>query len=158
MDSQIPFDKLDIFTVLGVDQDDPDKESFLRKMEDALWEEIIESEVGDKLEVSEITTLESILHDENISTTEKRDKLFGFLAEKIPHFELIVREYTLSAKKDLLLERLEALKEFYAQDMDALFQVNQADILFDEGKFSECVMLLNELPLVSLETQQSVAI
>lgn len=145
MDSQTPFEQVDIFTVLGVAQDDPDREAFLQQMEEAIWEEIVENELSDKMSDADLDQIEAILNEEDTTMSEKRDKLFGMLVGKIPQFEVVVREYTMSAKRDLLFERLEGLKEFYAQDAAKLEQVNKADALFGEGQFTACVIALNAI-------------
>lgn len=145
MDTQTPFEQVDIFTVLGVPQDDPDREAFLAQMEEAIWEEIVEHELSDKMADADLDQIEAILNDDNTSVNDKRDKLFSILVEKIPEFETVVREYTMAAKTDLLLERVEGLQEYYSQDQAKLEQVNKASGLFDQGEYTACVMALNAI-------------
>jgi len=148
MDNQIPFEQLDIFTVLGVAQDDPDREAFLQQMEEAIWEEIVENELADKLSDTELGQIESILDAKDVSQDGKRDQLFGMVVGRIPNFEKIVREYTMAAKRDLLSERLEGTKEFYTTtqpNADKLSQVERAGQLFEAGEFSACAQALNAI-------------
>ncbi len=148
MDNQIPFEQLDIFTVLGVAQDDPDREAFLQQMEEAIWEEIVENELADKMGEAELAQLETILNDEATSVDDKREQLFGMLVGKVPNFEIVVREYTMAAKRDLLLERLEGTKEFYGTtqpNADKLSQVERAGQLYEAGEFSACAAALNAI-------------
>jgi hypothetical protein len=148
MDNQIPFEQLDIFTVLGVAQDDPDREAFLQQMEEAIWEEIVENELSDKLGETELAQIETILNDEAASAEEKRDHLFGMLVDKVPNFEKVVRDYTMAAKRDLLSERLEGTKEYYSQtspNADKLSQVERAAQLFEAAEFSACAQALNAI-------------
>lgn len=141
------FEALDIFTILGVAEDDPDKDAFRSELEDAIWEEIMEREVADKLSDEELEHMDQVLLDENKSAEEQRNAMFGLLAEKLPNMDEVIRRYTTQAKTDLLYERVEGMKEYFQNqgDQAKLDQVNRASQLFEQGEYVATVTALNAI-------------
>lgn len=139
------FEKFDIFTILGVAEDDPDREAFRAELEDAIWEEIMEKEVAEQLSDEDLDRVDAILADDSRNPEDQRNALFGLLAEKLPNMEEVVREYTVQAKSELLYQRLAGLKEFYQNDQSKLEQVQKAEELYDHGNLVETVHALNAI-------------
>lgn len=139
--------QIDIFTLLGISPDDPDRDAFRREVEDAIWEEIMTIEVAPHLQPADLQKMENILADNDLDEEQKRTAMFGFLADKLPNMEEVVERYTRQAKSDLFQARLEGLEQYFAQqgDIDKKQQVQQASEMFARGEYAAAVQVVNKL-------------
>ncbi|MCD8484521.1 hypothetical protein LRY65_05560 [Candidatus Woesebacteria bacterium] len=136
---------MDVFTLLGItDASEEDREAFLNQLQDAIWEEVVEQELADSLTDDEIDTIDRVITDEALQADEKRNQLFSLLANKVPNLEEGLADATNQLKYDLLGERVDGLREFYAAKPDQLQVLDQVEEMVNAGNVNEAVATLNK--------------
>ncbi len=135
----------DIFSLLGIEgTTDEDREAFLNQLQDAIWEEVVEDELLETMTDEEVDSIEQTIVNEEITADEKRNTLFGMLSSKVPNLEEKLAETTNRLKYELLGERVDGLREFYAENAEQLGVLDQAEQLIETGKVAEAISLLNK--------------
>ncbi len=136
---------MDVFTLLGITEaSNEERELFLAQLQDAIWEEVVDEELSDSLTDEEIDSIDQTITDESISADEKRNRLFAMLAEKVPNLEERLMETTNDLKFDLLGERVEGLREYYADKAEQLQVLDQVEEMVNNGNLNEAVAVLNK--------------
>lgn len=138
--------ELNIFEILGVTDVSPeDKEALLGELQDAIWEQLVDSEIADTMTETDLVQFEAILNEENMNLDEKRSQLFAVLNDRIPNLDEKLAESTNRMKHELLESRIDGLSEYFAQDAVSLAKVNEAHDVFEAGNYAHAISLLNEL-------------
>jgi len=136
---------MDIFSLLGIEgTTDEDREAFLNQLQDAIWEEVVEDELLEQMTDEEVDSIEQTIVNEDIAAEEKRNTLFSMLSDKVPNLEEKLAETTNRLKYDLLGERVDGLREFYAENAQQLGVLDQVEQLVEAGNVVEAVAMLNK--------------
>jgi len=137
-----------IFVMLGVDNGEENlKEKFLDQLQDVIWDDFLVNDV--QLLLSEDEMVKFKTHKEKIDSAQgeaqeqARDELVEFLEGLIPDLEDIMLEKALDLKADLFVERINGMKEYFAEKPDQLAIVNQAETLMGEDKWKTAADTLN---------------
>lgn len=136
----------DIFTILGVfDATAEDKEGLLGELQDAIWEEVVDSELGAKLTEADIVAVENILNDEAKSVEQRRNELYSMLVDKIPNLSDLLSAKTDEIKLGLLDERLQGMKAYHAKNATITESLNKVSALMDAGQYNDVITGLNAI-------------
>lgn len=144
--------QLNIFDILGSEGSPEEKEEFLNLMEQAIVEEMVDTEFADNLSDEEVTQIGQIFDNEDqLSAEEMREQIIELLSSSRPNIDDLLIEYTNKAKQQLLYERIEGLKEFYKADQAGLAKLDEAYQLYQAKDYIQAVAVLNDL--VDYQTQ-----
>ncbi len=135
-----------IFTLLGIqDGSVQEKEQFLNELQQVIWEDFLEKDLELLISKEEQTKVEQILANQELSQLQQQEQILDYLADLIPDLEEIMLEKALELKQDMVKERVEGLKQFYAGDDQALAKIEQAQALLAQGKWHSGAEKLNRL-------------
>lgn len=136
---------MSIFDMLGVEGTEEEKELFLTQIQDIIWQDVVETDLAPLLSDAELDEVEAFLSNDQKSDDEKRDHLFGLIIDKVPNAESVLLTRTMQLKSDLLMERLEGMKEYFKNDTAAQSKLAEAQKHIEMQQHGEAVALLNEL-------------
>lgn len=139
-----------IFFMLGVEKgDDNLKEKFLDQLQDVIWDDFLTNDVSLLLTQEEMTKFNDIkkkADSANGADLEKaRDEMVEYLEGIIPDLEDIMLEKALDLKADLFVERINGMKEYFAEKPDQLAEVNKAEQFMFEDKWMSAAQALNSI-------------
>ena len=69
---------------------------------------------------------------------KKQQEIVNYLESKVPDLEEIMLEKALKLKEDLLMERILATEQFFADKPEVLRRITEVRKMVDEGKFLRC--------------------
>ena len=78
------------------------------------------------------------------ASEEIQDALVAYLETLIPDLEDIMLEKALDLKSDLFVERINGLREYYANDATVLEKINKSEKLMSEEKWFSSAEVLNQ--------------
>lgn len=136
---------LDIFTVLGVDGTSEEKEQFLDEMQATVWDSITQQHLEEKMSDEQLTEIENIIADENVSDEDKKARLSEKLNQLIPNVEQVIMDTTNELKADLLQERLSGMTTRFQEDTEVSAKLKTAQEKYDAKSYQECVEILNAI-------------
>jgi len=135
-----------IFHLLGVeDGNDDEKESFLDELQQVVWEDFVEKDVALLLTESEYVEFKKIIDQKIVSNEVMQEEALAFLEKLIPDLEEILLEKAMELKRDMVMERIMGMKEFYANNPDTLQVISQVERLFAEDTWKDGADMLNTL-------------
>lgn len=135
-----------IFTMLGVTDGTPEqREKFLDELQQVIWEDFLEYDVKLLTTKEEQLELQKMLAATDTSELEKQERIVVYLEKLIPDLEEIMLEKALELKEEMARERLKGMREFHANNQEALSQVQSAEDLMNEGKWQSAVTVLNSI-------------
>lgn len=135
-----------IFFLLGVrDGSDQQKEAFLDELQQVIWEDFLEYDVKLLITSDEAVELKQMLDSQSDKDLEKQEKIIVYLEKLIPDLEEIMLEKALELKEEMVRERTNGLRQFYADKPDKLQRVDEAERLMDSGKWYSAAHLMNSL-------------
>ncbi|MDO5561718.1 MAG: hypothetical protein Q4G02_03025 [bacterium] len=135
-----------IFDLVGDNQGTPEeKEAFLDDLQKVVWDDFLDNDVELLLTEEELQPLEEIVARPNMDPTRKQQDIVTYLESKIPDLEDIMLEKALKLKEDLLMERILAMEQFFADKPKILERLTQVRRLVDEGKFYDVIVQLYEI-------------
>lgn len=137
-----------IFFMLGVEEGDDDlKEKFLDQLQEVIWDDFLTNDVELLLtqdEFAEFKTQKEKADTASGDTQEEaKDALVEYLEGLIPDLEDIMLEKALDLKADLFVERVNSMKQLFAQKPEELDQIARAEQLMYEDKWKSSATLLN---------------
>lgn len=152
MNSDTPSDEdietQNIFYMLGVEEGDEDlKEKFLDQLQEVIWDDFLTNDVELLLTQDEFAEFKT--HQSKVDAAsgdaqeEAKDALVEYLEDLIPDLEDIMLEKALDLKADLFVERVNSMKQLFAQKPDELAQIAQAEQLMYEDKWKSSATILN---------------
>ena len=139
-----------IFYMLGVENGEEDKkEKFLDQLQDVIWEDFLTKDVELLLSEDEMVKFK-VFKEKSDSTTgdaqeKAKDEMVEFLETLIPDLEDIMLEKALDLKADLFVERINGMKEYFAEKSEKLEMVSQAEQLMYEDKWKSAAKILNSI-------------
>jgi hypothetical protein len=135
-----------IFFLLGVrDGSDQQRESFLDELQQVIWEDFLEYDVKLLITSEEMVELKQLLDSQTDRDLEKQEKIIVYLEKLIPDLEEIMLEKALELKEEMVRERVNGLRQFYAGKADQLLRVDEAEKLMDSSKWYSAAHLMNSL-------------
>ena len=135
-----------IFDLVGDNQGTPEeKEAFLDDLQKVVWDDFLDNDVELLLTDEELQPLEEIVARPNVDSMRKQQDIVTYLESKIPDLEDIMLEKALKLKEDLLMERVLATEQFFADKPKVLERLTQVRRLVDEGKFYDVIVQLYEI-------------
>lgn len=135
-----------IFFLLGVrDGTDQEKESFLDELQQVIWEDFLEYDVKLLITSDEMVELQKMLNSQTDRDLEKQEKIIIYLEKLIPDLEEIMLEKALELKEEMVRERANGLRQYYADKPDKLQRVDEAEKLMDSNQWYTAAHLMNSL-------------
>lgn len=139
-------DEQNIFDLLGVnDATDQEKEAFLDELQQALWEDFLEKDLVLLVSEAELAEITKIKDDASLNAEQKQVKLIAKIEEFVPDIEEIMLEKALELKEDMVLERLDGLKQSFQQNNQDLTKLVEAEDYFKNGHWKTGAQILNAL-------------
>ena len=133
-----------IFFLLGVrDGTDQEKESFLDELQQVIWEDFLEYDVKLLITSDEQAELKNLLDSQTDRDLEKQEKIIVYLEKLIPDLEEIMLEKALELKEEMVRERVNGMRQFYADKPEKLQRIDDAERIMDEGKWYSAAHLLD---------------
>lgn len=133
-----------IFDLLGVDQaSEAEKETFLDELQQVIWEDFLDNDVELLLTDSELQELHVIQAKSYPDDLAKQETIVSFLEKLIPDLEEIMLEKALELKRDMVMERIAGMKEYFAGQADKLATISQAEQLITSQQWRSAAELLN---------------
>jgi hypothetical protein len=135
-----------IFFLLGVeDGANEEKERFLDELQQVVWEDFLENDLELLITTQEKEQVDQMLNNSELSDLDKQEQILNYLSNLIPDLEEIMLEKALELKQEMVKERVEGMRQYYADKEEALSKINQAAQMFAEGKWSSGAKLLNQV-------------
>lgn len=138
---------ISVFSLLGISEEttsESEKQLFLTELESTIWEQVVEEELKEALTEEEMDTIDTILNNEETPVHKKRSAIVDFVHAKVPDIEEKLLHEAQVAKFNLLQERIDGLRVFYANNQEQINILNQAEDLVENEKVSEAIALLNQ--------------
>lgn len=134
-----------VFFLLGVDDGTPEqKEQFLDELQQVIWEDFLENDLELLITTGEMDRVNHILDDDGLSDLQKQEEIINYIEELIPDLEEIMLEKALELKEDMAKERVNGMREYYADSEESLTLINQAEQAFRQGKWRSGAEFLNQ--------------
>lgn len=135
-----------IFDLLGVSQaTDQEKEAFLDELQQVIWEDFIENDVQLLISEAELAEMQKVQTQTYPSDLEKQEALVVFLEKLIPDLENLMLDKALDLKRDMVMERIAGMKEYFAGQTDKLQEITKAEDLITQNKWRSAADILNKI-------------
>lgn len=149
-DSEEEIEAQNIFYMLDVEEgDEVLKEKFLDQLQEVIWDDFLTSDVELLLTQDELVSFK--VYKEKADSTEgdaqekAKDEMVEYLEKLVPDLEDIMLEKALDLKADLFVERINGMKEYFAEKPDHLAKVAEAEQLMYEDKWKSAASVLNSI-------------
>ncbi|MBP7842813.1 hypothetical protein KA017_02305 [Candidatus Woesebacteria bacterium] len=149
-DSDEEIEAQNIFYMLDVEEgDEALKEKFLDQLQEVIWDDFLTSDVELLLTQDELVNFK--VYKEKADSTEgdaqekAKDEMVEYLEKLVPDLEDIMLEKALDLKADLFVERINGMKEYFAEKPDHLAKVAEAEQLMYEDKWKSAASVLNSI-------------
>ncbi len=134
-----------IFDLVGDNEGSAEqREAFLDDLQKVVWDDFLDNDVELLLTEEELRPLESIIAKPETDVNQKQQEIVNYLEEKIPDLETIMLEKALKLKEDLLMERILAMEQFFADKAETITKIGEARRLADEGRYYDVIKKLYE--------------
>jgi hypothetical protein len=134
-----------IFELLGVsDGTDEEKEAFLLELQRVLWDDFLQYDVQLLITKEEYAELQ-VQRDAKTTPEEKEEAVVVYLEKLIPDLEEIMLEKALELKGDMVRERINGLRELYANEPDKIMQLDAAATQVEVGSWRVAATTLNAI-------------
>jgi len=135
-----------IFHLLGAEDGSVDEqEQFLDELQQVIWDDFVQNDMPLLITAQEKVRADEILADSTLEELQKQDQLLEYLDSLIPDLEEIMLEKAMKLKEDLVRERVESMKESFAQDQTKLTQLQEVEQLLQQGKWLSAGEKLNQI-------------
>lgn len=135
-----------IFQLLGVeDGEESEKEKFLDELQQVVWDDFVENDSVLLLTEDEHAEFTKIIDKKDAPADQIQEEALIYLEKLIPDLEEVLLEKALGLKRDMVMERVSGMKEFYASNPDSLQVIAQAESLFSQDKWLDGANMLNTL-------------
>ena len=150
LDSPEDIESQNIFSMLGVSEGDEElKEKFLDQLQEVIWDDFLTNDVELLLtpdEFTEFKTYKQKVDDSQGSAQEEaKDAMVEYIEKLVPDLEDIMLEKALDLKADLFVERINGMKEYFAENQEKLAKVSQAEQHMYSDNWKSAAELLNEI-------------
>ncbi|MCC6711148.1 MAG: hypothetical protein IT416_02225 [Candidatus Pacebacteria bacterium] len=145
-DTDESIDEQNIFDLLGVsDASDQEKEAFLDELQQALWEDFLEKDLILLVSEQEMLELDKIKTNTGLGEEQRQAQLIAKIEQLVPDIEEIMLEKALELKEDMVLERLQGIRESFQQANQNEAQLDIVADHFKNGRWKTGTQLLNSL-------------
>lgn len=135
-----------IFDLVGDNEGSlEEREAFLDDLQKVVWDDFLDNDVELLLTDEEMRPLEEIVSRPEVDAIKKQQEIVNYLESKVPDLEEIMLEKALKLKEDLLMERILATEQFFADKQDVLRRITDIRKMVDEGKFYDVIVALYEI-------------
>ncbi len=134
-----------IFALLGVDDGaEADKEAFLDELQEVIWNDFLGNDLQLLLTREELDQVKAI-QAKTTDLNQQQTEIVTFLEKLIPDLEDIMLEKALELKRRMVQERISGLREYLAGKPDQLSQVEVAEQLIRQNRWTQAAQTLNAL-------------
>jgi hypothetical protein len=131
-----------IFDLLGVsDGTQKEKEDFLDELQEVIWEDFVESDI--ELLLTEEEGKGFAVIKAKGETLEVQEEMLVFLEKLIPDLEEIMMDKALELKAEMVQERISGMREFHADNQEAITQIEKAEKSIVDDRWAEVSTILN---------------
>ncbi|HYD34691.1 MAG TPA: hypothetical protein VD999_01345 [Vitreimonas sp.] len=135
-----------IFHLLGVmDGSDEDKEAFLDELQQVIWEDFLEKDVELLVTEEELDELKKMMLKKDVTEVQRQEEMITYLSKLIPDLEEIMLEKALELKEDMVRERINGMRQYFAGNPGALGQLDQAEQLINDDQWRDAAEVLNAI-------------
>ncbi len=139
-----------IFFMLAVeDGEEALKEKFLDQLQEVIWDDFLANDVELLLTQEELGEFK--VYKEKVSSAQgeaqekAKDEMVEYLEKLVPDLEDIMLEKALDLKADLFVERINGMKQYFAEKPDQLAKISEAEQLMYEDKWKSAAGVLNAI-------------
>lgn len=137
-----------IFFMLGVEDGDDDlKEKFLDQLQEVIWDDFLTNDIELLLTQNELgefkTYKEKVDASEGDAQEQAKDEMVGYIEGLVPDLEDIMLEKALDLKADLFVERINGMKEYFAENQEKLAKVFEAEKQMYADQWKSAADVLN---------------
>jgi hypothetical protein len=134
-----------IFALLGVDEGaESDKEAFLDELQEVIWNDFLGNDLQLLLTREELDQVKAI-QAKTTDPLQQQTEIVTFLEKLIPDLEDIMLEKALELKRRMVQERVSGLRAYLAGKPDQLAQVDAAEQLIKQNRWTQAAQTLNAL-------------
>lgn len=136
-----------IFAMLGLDHlEQSEKEAFLDDLEKLIWDNFVEVELAQLLNIEEKAQAEQILADSTKSDDERKEALLLYLEKFIPNLEEIMYKKALLLKKEMFEERIRKSRQQASEEnnLSLMADLDQIQELIKAERYKTAIALLNK--------------
>lgn len=138
-------DQIDVFTLLGMTGSEEEKAEFLAQMQQTVWTQVVEEEILPTLTQAQITEVENIMADDSVELEESKGKVFAYLLKTTPDLPELLKEKILEFKGEILVSRIEGLRERYQGNPSELQRLDSIEQMLEEGNVHPALQALATL-------------
>jgi len=139
-------DEQNIFDLLGVsDASNQEKEAFLDELQQALWEDFLDKDLILLVSEQEMLELDKIKTSTGLNDEDRQAQLIAKIEQLVPDIEEIMLEKALELKEDMVLERLQGIRESFQQTNQNEAQLDVVADHFKNGRWKTGTQILNSL-------------
>lgn len=135
-----------IYFMLGIsDISDEEKEIFLDKLQQRIWDDFVENDMQLLLTEGEYQTLQVLKAETYASEEEQQGAMIEYMEKLIPDLENILLEKALNLKEDMMHERINTMKDKYKGVEYVLNIIDETLALIADNKWYSASILLNSI-------------
>lgn len=134
-----------IFTLLGIDGTDGEKETLVQDLEHTIWQSVMDEVYVNQFTDEEFEQIEDILDNEDLTEAQRQERVRALLAPKVPDLEQRLIAKTEEVKRGMLKSRLEGLMTHHRGNAAALQTLRMASDMFAQSRYADCLRLINSL-------------
>lgn len=135
-----------IFTLLGVeDGEESEKEAFLDELQQVVWEDFVENDSKILLTEADYSEFSKIIENADISNEQVQEQALTFLEKVLPNLEEIMLDKAIELKREMVMERVAGMKEYYAGKEQSLEVISRAEDQFRQDQWATGAQTLNSL-------------
>ncbi|SRR5258708_2876402 len=136
---------IDLIMLLDFQGSEEEKQAFIQEMQNAVWQDIADTDLVGQLTDTEMEEIMKMLSDETVPAAAKQEMVTAQLMGKFPNIKEIVSHRALQFKADLFRERAEGIKMHYASNPENVQKVEQALATAQGGDYVQAAQLLKQL-------------
>lgn len=138
-------DQIDVFTLLGMSGSEEEKTEFFDQMYQTIWSQVVEEAILPMLTQDQITEVEDMMADESVDFEESKGHVFAYLLETTPELPELLKEKILEFKAEILVSRIEGLRERYEGNPSELQRIDSIEQMIEEGNVQPALQALATL-------------
>jgi hypothetical protein len=138
-------DQIDVFTLLGMSGSDEEKAAYLAQMQQSVWNTAIEEGILPMLTQAQLAEVEDMMADESVDIEVSRGLVFEFLLKINPDLPELIKEKILEFKGEILVSRIEGLRERYQGNPSELQRLDSIELMLEEGNVQPAIQALAAL-------------
>ncbi len=130
---QAALDQVDVFSLMGMSGTEAEKETFLAQMQQTVWSRVLEDNILPTLPDEDMQILENLMADESHTDEESQGRVFEHILKVTPNLPELMKAKILEFKGELLIARLDGLRDRYMEDPSKLDQLDTIEQSINAG-------------------------